>query len=64
MSYGQNILHIFDFLLILIAYGKYYQFNNLCFDKTKMIYLTRTQVNEVLLSRRPHLSAVAGYPDQ
>ncbi len=38
MFYGQNILHIFDFLLKLIAYGKYYQFKNLCFDKTKMIY--------------------------
>jgi len=48
MSYGQNMLHIFDFLLILIAYGKFYQFNNLCFGKTKIIYLSRTQVYIIL----------------
>mgnify|MGYP001325929590 CR=1 FL=1 len=48
MSYGQNIPHIFDFILILIAYAKYYQFNNMCFDKTKMIYLSRTQVNRLI----------------
>mgnify|MGYP007068278391 CR=1 FL=1 len=39
MSYGQNMLHIFDFLLILIAYGKYYQFNNLCFGKKNNLFI-------------------------
>jgi len=44
MSYGQNILHGFVFLLILIVYGKLQQANNWCFDKSATISLSRTQV--------------------